>query len=58
MMAIFLQVIRPAWGWRRARTVQRCRDWYPNGLRVPNWPSCEVAIGACDLRRRGEAPWR
>src|SRR5262249_33139055 len=28
---------------------QACRDYYPAWTRWPNWLSCELAIGACDL---------
>ncbi len=50
LMAIFMQVISARLGVVTGKDLaQCCRDWYPKWTRIPNWLSCELAIGACDL---------
>jgi manganese transport protein len=50
LMAIFMQVISSRLGVVTGKDLaQCCRDWFPRWTRWPNWVSCEVAIGACDL---------
>src|SRR5208282_839715 len=50
LMAIFMQVISARLGVVTGKDLaQCCRDWFPRWTRWPNWVSCEVAIGACDL---------
>jgi manganese transport protein len=49
-MAIILQVISARLGVVTGKDLaQSCRDYYPAWTRWPNWLSCELAIGACDL---------
>ena len=50
LMAIFMQIISARLGVVTGKDLaQCCRDWYPKWTRIPNWLSCEIAIGACDL---------
>jgi len=50
LMAIFMQVLSARLGVVTGKDLaQCCRDWYPKWTRWPNWLSCEIAIGACDL---------
>jgi len=50
LMAIFMQIISSRLGVVTGKDLaQCCRDWYPRWTRWPNWLSCELAIGACDL---------
>ena len=50
VMAIIVQVIAARLGVVTGKDLaQACRDFYPAWTRWPNWLSCEVAIGACDL---------
>ena len=50
LMAIFMQVLAARLGIVTGKDLaQACRDWYPKWTRYPNWISCEIAIGACDL---------
>ena len=50
LMAIFMQVLAARLGLATGKDLaQTCRDYYPRWTRVPNWLTCEVAIGACDL---------
>src|SRR5882757_6583338 len=50
LMAIFLQALSSRLGVVTGKDLaQCCRDWYPSWTRWPNWLSCELAIGACDL---------
>ncbi len=50
LMAIFLQVIAARLGIVTGKDLaQASRDYLPRWTRWPNWLSCELAIGACDL---------
>lgn len=50
LMAIFMQVLAARLGIVTGKDLaQACRDWYPKWTLYPNWISCEIAIGACDL---------
>ena len=50
VMAIFLQVCSARLGIGAGKDLaQACRDYYPRWTRIPNWITCEIAIGACDL---------
>src|SRR5215813_684283 len=50
IMAIFMQVTASRLGVVTGKDLaQCCRDWYPRWSRWPNWLTCELAIGACDL---------
>jgi len=50
LMAIFLQVAAARLGVVTGKDLaQCCRDHLPGWTRWPNYLSCEVAIGACDL---------
>src|SRR5277367_891145 len=49
-MAIIVQVCAARLGVVTGKDLaQACRDFYPAWTRWPNWISCEIAIGACDL---------
>src|SRR5947209_6965733 len=49
-MAIIMQVCAARLGVVTGKDLaQACRDYYPRWTRWPNWISCELAIGACDL---------
>jgi manganese transport protein len=50
LMAIIMQVIAARLGIVTGKDLaQACRDFYPAWTRWPNWLTCEIAIGACDL---------
>jgi manganese transport protein len=50
VMAIIMQVCAARLGVVTGKDLaQACRDFYPSWTRWPNWVSCELAIGACDL---------
>jgi manganese transport protein len=50
LMAIVMQVCAARLGVVTGKDLaQACRDYYPGWSRWPNWVSCELAIGACDL---------
>ena len=50
VMAIFMQVVSARLGVVTGKDLaQCCRDNLPRWTRWPNWLTCEVAIGACDL---------
>jgi manganese transport protein len=50
VMAIIMQVCAAKLGVvMRKDLAQACRDHLPGWTRWPNWLSCELAIGACDL---------
>jgi manganese transport protein len=50
IMAILMQVISARLGVVTGKDLaQACRDFYPAWTRWPNWITCEIAIGACDL---------
>lgn len=50
LMAVIVQVCAARLGVVTGKDLaQACRDHYPAWLRWPNWLSCEIAIGACDL---------
>src|SRR6267143_6197375 len=50
LMAIFMQILSARLGVVTGKDLaQCCRDYYPGWTRWPNWLTCEVAIGACDL---------
>ncbi len=50
LMAIIVQVCAARFGVVAGKDLaQACRDFYPAWTRWPNWISCEIAIGACDL---------
>jgi manganese transport protein len=50
LMAIVLQIIAARLGVATGKDLaQCCRDFLPGWTRWPNYLSCEVAIGACDL---------
>jgi manganese transport protein len=50
LMAIIVQVCAARLGVVTGKDLARaCRDYYPAWTRWPNWLSCELAIGACDL---------
>jgi manganese transport protein len=50
LMAIIVQVCAARLGVVTGKDLaQACRDFYPAWTRWPNWISCEIAIGACDL---------
>src|SRR5262249_41180468 len=50
LMAIVMQVCAARLGVvMRKDLAQACRDHLPSWTRWPNWLSCELAIGACDL---------
>ena len=49
-MAIVMQVLAARLGLATGKDLaQACRDYYPKWSRWPNWLTCEIAIGACDL---------
>ncbi len=49
-MAVVLQVISARLGVATGKDLaQACRDWHPRWTRWPNWISCEIAVGACDM---------
>jgi manganese transport protein len=50
LMAIIMQVCAARLGVVTGKDLaQACRDYYPGWTRWPNWITCELAIGACDL---------
>jgi manganese transport protein len=50
LMAIFVQIAAARLGVVTGKDLaQGCRDFYPAWTRWPNWLTCELAIGACDL---------
>src|SRR5260221_10006363 len=49
-MAIIMQICAAKLGVVTGKDLaQACREYYPRWSRWPNWISCELAIGACDL---------
>jgi manganese transport protein len=50
LMAIIVQICAARLGVVTGKDLaQACRDHFPAWTRWPNWLSCEIAIGACDL---------